>query len=355
LEREGWAPYEDAISRIALKPFTREEVRTYLGQNGITQEELFEEIYRESKGLPVMVAFMAAAKPGESAPNASPNDTVVQRFLKWTEEPLQRQIAMDVALPRWFNKDTLAALIGPKNVDAIFTWLKSMPFVQSRSVEGGWEYHNLVRAQMLHHVQQISPEHWKSIHQRLCEYYEHLRDGLQITEGSWQNHERWRTYALEALYHRLCAGAGQALATALNGFMSAMRIERSFALAWAEVMAQAEQDSAIPPSRQHGARIVDALKAIEEKRYLEATRAFTLLLECDGLEKSWRAAALDWRGCLFLLAERQEEALRDVEAAVELEPDVAEYLRDLGQVHYAAERLARIGHRYRRHRVATGR
>lgn len=328
LAREDWAAYEGFIARISLNPFTREEVRNYLSQHGITQDALLEEIYSQTQGLPVEVAFMASAKPGESQPNTSSNETVVQRFLKWTEDPLQRQLATDAALPRWFNKDTLVALLKLEDVTPLFTWLKDMPFVHGRSNEGGWEYHPLVRRKMLLHVQQESPAHWKDIHERLSTHYEGLREGLQLAEGARQRDERWRRHSLEALYHRLCAGQGPAHDAALNGFVSALKTERSFARDWAETLKQAEEDSAHPPDRRCGARLLEGLKAIEEERYLDATGAFTLLLELGGLEPRWQAAALDWRGYLFRRAEKLDEAVRDTAAAVALVPGETEYLTD---------------------------
>jgi len=62
LERNRWADYQEAISRISLEPFTEEEARQYLNRKEITNPQVIDVILRLSGRLPLLVATLAAEK-----------------------------------------------------------------------------------------------------------------------------------------------------------------------------------------------------------------------------------------------------------------------------------------------------
>ena len=300
LDRNLWAAYEGLVARLPLNPFTEQEAHEYLTRKGITDEHLIEVILHLSARLPLLVATLAAESPDDPAKVGDPSGEAVDRFLKWVEDPKQRQVALDAALPRRLNQDVLAVLVGEVEADTLFAWLREMPFVEKRG--NGWAYHDVVRGQMLRYKRQESPQGWVDLHGRLRGYYEELRNDLGLEEMEGRKDEAWQEYALEALYHCLCHAPKTQLTGALNSFMAALKAQRAFARRWAGVIGDAGEDIEDNSMAEWGRRLVEGMKAYDEDRYLEASEMFTALLEQIDLEARWRAAALDWRGYLYYLA-----------------------------------------------------
>ena len=336
LDRNHWAPYEGLLARLPLEPFSEEEAREYLARKGITDERVVEVILHLSGRLPLLVATLAAESPDDPAKVGDPSGEAVERFLKWVEDPRRRRVALDAALPRRLNRDVLAVLVGEEDADALFAWLRGMPFVERRG--DGWAYHEVVRAQMLRYKRRESPQDWADLHGRLAAYYEKLRDGLGLEEEAGRKDETWQGYALEALYHRLCQAPQMQLAAALNGFLAALEAQRSFARRWAEMVMCAGEDAEARAMQQWGQRLVEGLKAYEENRYQAASEMFTALLECPEVEEPWHAVAFSHRGVTYWLMERYEEALADFDRALELEPDMAWAIAGRGETYRLMER-----------------
>jgi tetratricopeptide (TPR) repeat protein len=336
LDRNHWAPYGGVLARLSLEPFTEEETRDYLARKGITNERVVEVILGLSGRLPLLVATLAAESPDDPEKVGDPSGEAVERFLKWVEDPRQRQVALDAALPRRLNQDVLAVLVREEEANSLFAWLREMPFVERRG--DCWAYHDVVRAQMLRHKRQEAPRSWADLHRRLAEYYEDLRGGLELEEEASRKDETWQGHALEALYHRLCQAPQTQLAGALNGFLAALKAQRSFARRWAEVVCEAGEEIEASSVQPWGQRLVEGLKAYEEDRYQEAAKMFTALLDRADLETCWRAAALDWRGYVHYLADQYEEALADLGEAVRLVPEEAEYWADRAETYRLMER-----------------
>jgi tetratricopeptide (TPR) repeat protein len=335
LDRNHWAPYGGLLARLPLEPFTEDEARGYLSRKGITDERVAEVILGLSGRLPLLVATLAAESPDDPEKVGDPSGEAVERFLKWVEDPKQRQVALDAALPRRLNRDVLAVLVREEEANGLFAWLRERPFVERRG--DCWVYHDVVRPQMLRYKRQESPQGWADLHGQMAEYYEGLRDDLGLEEEAGHKDETWQSYALETLYHCLCQAPQVQLARALNGFLAALKAQRAFARRWAAVIGDAGEDAGAPSVQRWGQQLVEGLKAYEEKHYREASEMFTALLDRADLETRWRAAALDWRGYLHYLADQYEEALVDLSEAVRLVPEEAEYWADRGRTYHWME------------------
>jgi tetratricopeptide (TPR) repeat protein len=319
LDRNHWAPYGGLVARMPLEPFTEDEARDYLSRKGITDERVAEVILGLSGRLPLLVATLAAESPDDPEKVGDPSGEAVERFLKWVEDPKQRQVALDAALPRRLNRDVLAVLVDREEADALFAWLRRMPFIERRG--DCWAYHDVVRPQMLRYKRQESPQGWADLHGRLAEYYEGLRDGLGLEEEVGRKDETWQRCTLEALYHCLCLAPQTQLSAALNGFLAALEAQRSFARRWAEVIGDAGEDAGVPSVQQWGQQLMAGLKAYEEDRYQEASEMFTALLDRADLETRWCAVTLARRGLTYREMERYEEGLADLNRAIGLKPD----------------------------------
>jgi len=320
LNCDQWAPYEGLLARLPLQPFTEPEARTYLARKGITDERIVKVILSLSGRLPLLLATLAVGSPDDPSKVGDRSGEAVERFLKWVEEPRQRQVVLDAALPRRLNRDVLAVLVGEADADALFAWLSHMPFVQPRG--DGWAYHEVVRSQMLRHKRRLSPRGWADLHGRLADFWERLRDGLGLAEEAAARDMAWQAYTLEAIYHRLCQHR-RALAAALNGFVTAWDASADFARSLAETIRQAGVDGDVALVRDWGERLAWGLDAYQGEDHSQVLAFLSALLDEGGLEDKPRASVLARRGETYRLLGKYEEALADFHRAVELNSDDA--------------------------------
>ena len=327
LSHTTWAEHERFIARMPLESFTESETKTYLHLKGTVEPEAVTKVFQETKGLPVMVAFMGDGASGQNGLSADPS-TAVERFLR-NAEPQHRQAVLDAALARRINRDVVAELTGPETADAFFGWLMKQPYIESH--KDTWTYHSVVRHHVLEFKRRESPRRWMELHGKLARHYELLRDGMGLAEARSYGDSSWRLYALETLYHRLCENPRQGVRIALNGFLAALREGRAIAREWAETIEQAERDAAVNEERAWGRRLLAVLKDMDENRTAGILSAFSNLLREEALEPRGRAEALDRQGCAYMRMNQLPEALKSLTEAVELVRD-AEYLTDRARV-----------------------
>ncbi|MCC5655513.1 ATP-binding protein [Nostoc sp. XA010] len=234
LDKNHWEPYEGVIVRFPLEPFTEEEAQQYLTRKGITDNRIIEVILRLSGNLPLLVGMLADAHPNDPKQVIEPSSNAVERFFKWIDDPKRRQMALDAAIPRCLNQDVIAKLRGEKEADELFTWLKETSFVNERT--DGWAYHDVVKTQMLRHKRLSSPQSWADIHGKLAEYYDSLRNDLQLEEHKKQRDPSWQSHTLNVLYHNLCQSPQKNLSLAINEFLAALKNQRKFLQQYAETM-----------------------------------------------------------------------------------------------------------------------
>ncbi|MEH1865472.1 MAG: tetratricopeptide repeat protein [Nostoc sp.] len=336
LDKNYWAPYEGLIVRFPLEPFTEEEAQQYLTRKGITDNRIIEVILHLSGNLPLLVGMLADAHPNDPNQVIEPSSSAVERFLKWIDDPKQRQVALDAAIPRCLNRDVIAKLRPEKEADELFTWLKETSFVNERS--NGWAYHDVVKTQMLRHKRLSSPQSWADLHSKLADYYDTLRNELQLDEMKAWGDQTWQSHKLNVLYHRLCQSPQKYLPIALNEFLAALKNQRTFAQLWVATMLQAGKDVDSSEVQRWGEQLGNWLKAYEEKRYEVAAQMLTTLLSNASLEGKWRAVALDWRGYIYSQSNQYSKALEDFTEAIKLAPEEVEYLTVRGMTYCQMQR-----------------
>ncbi len=320
LDPNQWSAYAGVLGRFPLDPFTEAEARDYLALKGVNNEEVIQVILQLSGNLPLLVATLAMESPNDPAQVGDTTGTAVERFLKWVDNPQQRQIALNAALPRYFNQDILA-LLSPDNSEQLFNWLIDMPFVVKRSGDTGWEYHEVVRNQMLRHQRRQSPRTWTELQTKLAAYFQQQRDssGLDIEEGS--RDEDWQKAVLTLLYHNLCKTPQEQLTPALNGFLNALEARRTFATNWAATMIQAGIDTNHHDLEHWGERLLQCVQAYENDDYEQAAAMFSALLHHPGIEQFQKAITSGWRGLVARLMQKYDAALTDLNHAIELKPE----------------------------------
>uniref|UniRef100_UPI0039C69EF4 tetratricopeptide repeat protein n=1 Tax=Nostoc sp. CCY0012 TaxID=1056123 RepID=UPI0039C69EF4 len=336
LDKNLWAHYEGLMVRFPLEAFTEEEAKQYLTRKGITDSRVVDVILRLSGNLPLLVGMLADAHPDDPDQVIEPSSNAVERFLKWIDNPKHRQVALDAAIPRCLNRDVVAKLRGEAEADELFAWLKETSFVNERT--DGWAYHDVVKTQMLRYKRLSSPQAWTDLHGKLADYYDTLRNELQLEEEKKQRDLDWQSHTLNVLYHGLCQLPQRSLPVALNEFLAALKNKRTFAEQWAEVMLQAGKDTDSGEVQSWGERLVNGLKAFEEERCEIATEMFTALLKDSRIQEKWQPTALSWRGVTYHLMERYPEALQDFDRAIQLDPNDKLAIALRGETYHLMER-----------------
>ncbi|MDZ8067888.1 MAG: tetratricopeptide repeat protein [Nostoc sp. DedQUE08] len=318
LDKNLWTGNEGLIVRFPLEPFTEEEAQKYLTCKGITNSQHVEEILRLSGNLPLLVGMLTDAYQNNPNQIIEPSSSAVERFLKWIDEPKRRQVALDAAIARCLNRDIVAQLRGEQEADELFSWLKEISFVNERT--DGWAYHDVVKMLMLRHKRLSSPQGWAEIHGKLANYYDTLRNDLQLEEEKKQRDPSWQSHTLNVLYHRLCQSPQKSLSLALNEFLVALKNQRKFAQQWAETILQAGKDADSAEVKRWGEQLTNGLKAYEEDRYQVTVEMFTAILQNPSIQIQWQSIALGWRGETYRSMKRYPEALQDFDRAIELDP-----------------------------------
>ncbi|MEH2328248.1 tetratricopeptide repeat protein [Nostoc sp.] len=336
LDKNHWAPYEGLIIRFPLEAFTEEEAQQYLTRKGITNSRVIEVILRLSGNLPLLLGMLADAHPNDPNQVVEPSSSAVERFLKWIDDPKQRQVALDAAIPRCLNRDVIAKLRTEQEADELFTWLKETSFVNERS--DGWAYHDVVKTQMLRHKRLSSPQGWADIHGKLADYYDSLRNDLQLDEENKQRDPSWQSHTLNVSYHNLCQSPQRNLSVALNEFLAALKNKRKFAQQCAETMLQAGKDVDSAEVQRWGEQLASGLKAYDENVYQVTLEMFTAVLQNSRIEVKWQPIALGWRGETYRLMERYPEALQDFDRAIELNPKDDWVIASRGQTYRSMKR-----------------
>ncbi len=146
------------------------------------------------------------------------SDEAVQRFLKWIENPAQRQALLDLALPRYLDLDVVSALVGADRAEEAFRFVTSMDFI-SRAGNGKWVYHATVREQMLRYRRKESWRRWQEEHSKLADFYAAEGNRLQLSLPPGSSDPLWEQLYVEWLYHSICVHATGATALWLESLL----------------------------------------------------------------------------------------------------------------------------------------
>jgi hypothetical protein len=122
----GWDTLRNVTMTIRLDVFTEKEAHAFLDASGITNKKRRIEILECSGRLPVIMSWLAATD-GSEPDTSLPAQSIVERFLRWINEPDLRQVALLAAMPRVFNLDILTPLLDHQSqttdVQSAFDWL----------------------------------------------------------------------------------------------------------------------------------------------------------------------------------------------------------------------------------------
>jgi tetratricopeptide (TPR) repeat protein len=324
LDRNQWVDFQGFLARLPLDPFSEEEARNFLARKGVTHPDVVKVILELSGRLPLLVATLAVESPTDPDQVGDASGTAVDRFLKWIEDPCQRQIALDAALGRTLNHDIIEQLVTEdcgRSAD-LFGWLKAMPFVNETA--GGWVYHEVVRTQMLRYQRRESPKRWKRVHDRLAIYYEQQRDALGLTGKKAYISPAWQKSSYSWLYHRLCQSSELNLALALNTLIEPLaKLEDDFFNRSFRLFDEASQDS----ENQELKVWARCFKEFEQESTAEEAvvdhflKISGMMLNVSGLSATAQSLAFVFRSIPKAMMNKFAPALVDIKQAIEIDEE----------------------------------
>lgn len=331
LNRTDWDVFRSEVIRQPLQPFTEQEARDFLKYKGITEASLVTEILELSNRLPLLLNTLAVQAPTISTAVVDRAEDVVDRYLRWIEDPQKRKLVLDAALARSVNQDVIATLTTPEQADAMFDWLVKQPFVNKKTKT--WCYESLMREMMVRHKRQRTVIEWVALHDKLAQLYQQLCDIQGLDAKSSQYNPTWQIYQLEKLYHQLCQAPQKFLQSALLEFLVAFKRQPLTAHRWADTIRQAGEETGFDELIQWGEQMVRGLAAYDQGTPTDAITLFTALLNQKDFEPEWQASVFHWRGNLYSQAKQYADALTDLNEAIRLAPQTAESYRDRGLVY----------------------
>ena len=318
-----WSALSPITRTIRLDVLTEPEAEKFLNVYGVTNPRRRAEILESSGRLPVIMSWLAAAEGNE--PDISlPTHSIVERFLRWVDDPQLRQVALVGALPLTFNVDTLKLLLDhqgqPINEQRAFDWLLTMPFVKQRS--DGWYYHEVVRRMMMYYQRQRSPQSYRQKHAALANFYNQSRQELSLSEQEYWTNRQWRKDTLAYCYHYLLAHPTKHWAEVITIFALAVRKRRTFSIELLEMLSLDDVQNELSDEQ---ARVVQLfrqqLQVIREGNLQHGFAMFDTLCQMKDLSDEARGHMLAYRGECHRLNGKFEEALNDCNEALRYLPE----------------------------------
>jgi tetratricopeptide (TPR) repeat protein len=357
-----WTRFRKAIFQVELHKFTETEAREYLARADIIEEVQIRQLLELSDQLPVLLAFLTST-PGDAPAEVS--GTAVERFLQGATTEQQR-IALIASLPRFFNQDILAVVLGSDEISLSFDWLTKTHFV--RPTTEGWIYHEVVRVLMLRHFRLRSTQEYAEMHGKLANYYHTQTETLLSSKYKQRRDDIWYKYEIERLYHHLSQVLSKGLEEVCNSLLESFlhdigvvgkeaNIEillRGSVVALTQVFDETKDpiigvwvrklEQFVPQSPSERIEVDHSLLALlgsfdgwdtarrstcflfsgslayRHAQFEKALDSFTKAIELN-LKESLN---YHWRGRTYLEINRHSAALEDFNKAIELKPDDAD-------------------------------
>ncbi len=317
---QHWSEFMGVMAHLHLEPFTLEETRAFLGNRGITDEALVQQIHTDTGGLPVLVELLSGANPQPGQPLPDVSQDAIERFLQWTQDETHRQAALLAAIPRQFNQSVLTPLL-EENTPQLFRWLCRQSYVHTDS-ERGWFYHEKVRALMLRYQGQVDHAQLADRHGVLADYFQAQQQRLGISEKEEYQNEAWRRLEVERVYHLVSAAPGDNWPQAVGAFVLAFHRRWRFAGRLARAILQATQETRQPGQASAAQQLLTLISAYENDEYEKVLAMLETLRQSLPDNGHTRAVYFTQRGLIYGLLGQYEQALADFDHALVLKEDM---------------------------------
>ncbi len=356
-----WLHYfeEQKLYSLLLKSFTEEETLAYLAERGITDPDRMRTIWHLSYGLPLYLGLLTTHPQG----NVDPTKDVVDNFLRWIadDEQIKRRLALDAALlSRPFTQDDLEAFayIPEESRPELYRWLTALPFIQCASQDGRCHYHEVAQELFCRHLAQHAPRQYYAARRDLANYYQQLLEAIGGQGGrSTYRSGEWLELVLALAFQWLLlpdeASHIKAIECLLDAFEHTTQ-EQDEAIG--AVLRQVSQEQANNRASPHARHV-----AISLLRFVEARSGYQvqkeLLAANDLLEKFLHEPAstpklLAYiycnRGRAFYQLSEYQQAFKDFDCALELDPNSAGAYNGRGSVYWKLKEYQQALNAYNR-------
>jgi tetratricopeptide (TPR) repeat protein len=331
-DTKRWLPYIDneIIYWIPLNSFTEDETRSYLVTRNITDPDRIKTIWQLSQGLPLYLGLLTSNPRGK----VDPTSDVVANFLRWIPEHeyVKRQLALDTALFSCpFNQDDLTAFpYLPKNeLRSLYSWLIAQPFVSSQ--DGRYTYHELAQELFGRHLYQRSKKEYYATRTSIANYYQRLIEEIQEEMYAAINlMPEWLELVL-ALAEQLFilpgeAGEFKAIELILKAFQRTDADQNGEIANFISELSEKQSSVPIGAGAQQVIKLL--LQYIEagsrsQERLVAASALLKRVEQSATFSPQVRAQMYTDRGWVYLHLRENEQAIRDFNNAIELNPEYA--------------------------------
>src|SRR6266567_3607255 len=201
----AWQDWMGKAEVVELKEMTPDDIRTLVHRyyayirSGESDPKQVEAIVQFARGLPMVATTVVQlwVKYGlEDFQTVRPQVVadLVDRLLEGVPTDM-RPAFETAAVLRYFNVETLSALLENGNAEALYAELRRWPFIRSR--KEGLAVHDAMREMINEALKVRTPDRFRTLHERAAAYYE-----KQVAKAAGEERER---YASESLYHRVRA------------------------------------------------------------------------------------------------------------------------------------------------------
>jgi len=209
---EGWDQYLPIIRQIELTSFTESESVQFWKLYGLEDKIKARTLHEITGGHPFISGLLADVRRSqentttgniESLVSLRESSLIIEQLLKrFTTEFLDNtlgHIMRACAVPRWFDRGLLEAVIGPEAKE-FFDRIAGLSFV-IRNRDGSFSLHELARDALLADAKALDPGWIRELHRRVADS---LAKRRRETMSTGQ-------YISDELYHRLSANESDGL------------------------------------------------------------------------------------------------------------------------------------------------
>jgi ATP/maltotriose-dependent transcriptional regulator MalT len=201
----AWPGWMGRAEIVELKEMTPEDLRILVYRyyayirNGEPDPRQVEAIVQFARGLPMVattVVQLWAKYSAEDFQLVRPQvlADLTDRLLEGVPQEMRPALEA-AAILRYFNVDTLNALLDGQDVEELYIELRRWPFIRSR--KEGLAVHDTIREMINEALRIRTPKRYLTLHEQAAAYYEAL-----LEKGTGEELER---YLLERLYHHVSA------------------------------------------------------------------------------------------------------------------------------------------------------
>ena len=202
----AWMGWMGQAKIVELKEMTLDDQRTLVRRyyayirGGDPDPEQVEAIVKFARGLPIAATTVVRLWVRHGVEDfhtvkAQVVADLADRLLEGVP-PEMRPVFEAAAVLRYFNADSLRALLDDRDADALYAELRRWPFIRSR--REGLAVHDTMREMVNEALRMRTPERFGALHERAAGYYE-----VQLEKATGDERER---LILERFYHLIQSG-----------------------------------------------------------------------------------------------------------------------------------------------------